>query len=237
MDAAATSGQFVLMCNLYSVTKGQGAIRDAYRVMTDRAGNMPPLPGIFPDQMAPVVRHRRDGRELAMLRWGFPCPPSVPGNRFVTNVRNTDSPYWRSWLGPEWRCLVPATAFCEYAPGKPAVPHWFALGRDRPLFAFAGLWRPWTGTRGTKADPVHAEHHLFAFLTCAANRDVAPIHAAAMPVVLTTEAECDTWLNGALPDALRLQRPLPDGLLGVVARGEKQDPEASAPAPAQAVLL
>jgi putative SOS response-associated peptidase YedK len=31
-----------------------------------------------------------------------------------------------------------------------------ALDHDRPLFAFAGLWRPWTGTRGTKAEPLLA---------------------------------------------------------------------------------
>lgn len=81
----------VHICNLYSVTKGQQAIRDAFRVMTDHAGNLPSLPGIFPDQMAPVVRHGADGRELAMLRWGFPSPPGVPGNRVVTNIRNTGS--------------------------------------------------------------------------------------------------------------------------------------------------
>jgi putative SOS response-associated peptidase YedK len=73
--------------HLYRVTKGQAAIRDAFRAMVDRTGNMPPLPGIFSDQMAPVVRHGADSRELAMLRWGFPCPPSVPGNRAVTNGR------------------------------------------------------------------------------------------------------------------------------------------------------
>lgn len=75
------------MCNLYSVTKGQKAMRELYRAMTDRTGNMPPLPGIFPDQMAPVVRSGADGRELVTVRWGFPCPPSVPGNRAVTNIR------------------------------------------------------------------------------------------------------------------------------------------------------
>ena len=121
------------MCNLYSVTKGQQAIRELYRAMVDRTGNMPPLPGIFPDQMAPVVRSGGAGRELVMMRWGFPCPPSVPGNRAVTNIRNTASNYWRAWMKPENRCLVPATSFCEYAPGKPAVPHWFALGEDRPI--------------------------------------------------------------------------------------------------------
>ena len=155
------------MCNLYSVTKGQQAIREAFRAMTDRTGNLPPLPGIFPDQMAPVIRQGADGRELAMLRWGFPSPPGVPGNRPVTNIRNVGSSYWRAWMKPEYRCLVPATSFCEYTTGKPAVPTWFALGADRPLFAFAGLWRPWTGIRGIKADPAEGEHHLFAFLTCA----------------------------------------------------------------------
>lgn len=45
------------MCNLYSITKGQQAIRDLYRVMDDRTGNLPPLPGIFPDYAAPIVRH------------------------------------------------------------------------------------------------------------------------------------------------------------------------------------
>ena len=211
------------MCNLYSVTKGPQAIREAFGAMVDRSGNLPSLPGIFPDQMAPVVRNGAEGRELAMLRWGFPAPPGVGGNRPVTNVRNTKSGYWRAWMGVEHRCLVPATSFCEYAPGKPATPHWFALGEDRPLFAFAGLWRPWTGRRGTKAEPAEGEHQLFAFLTCEANGVVAPIHPKAMPVMLTTGEEFDTWLAAPAENALRLQRPLPDGLLAVVATGRKED--------------
>jgi hypothetical protein len=40
------------------------------RAMRDTTGNLPPLPGIFPDYMAPVVRNALDGvRELAMARW------------------------------------------------------------------------------------------------------------------------------------------------------------------------
>ena len=124
----------------------------------------PPLPGVFPDQMASVVRDGAGGRELTMMRWGFPPPPGVPGNRAVTNIRDIGSVYWRAWMGPANRCLVLMLAFCEYAAGKSAVPHWFALGEDRPLFAFGGLWRPWTAVRGTKADPTEGEHELFAFL-------------------------------------------------------------------------
>ena len=36
------------MCNLYSITKGQQAIRQFAGAMHDRTGNMPPLPGIYP---------------------------------------------------------------------------------------------------------------------------------------------------------------------------------------------
>ena len=62
------------ICNLYSVTKGQQAIRELYRAMHDRTGNMPPLPGVFPDYAAPIVRNTPDGRELTMARWGMPSP-------------------------------------------------------------------------------------------------------------------------------------------------------------------
>ena len=217
------------MCNLYSVTSSQQAIAEAFGAMTDQTGNLPALPGIFPDTKAPVVRNGPAGRELAMARWGFPAPPGTPGNRAVTNIRNTGSSYWRAWMAPAWRCLVPATAFCEYAAGRPAVPHWFALDEDRPLFAFAGLWRPWTGVRGTKAEPDEGEHHLFAFLTCAPNAVVAPIHPKAMPVILTTPEQRDAWLTAPIPEALSLQRPLTDGQLRVVARGEKQDPPSNQP--------
>jgi len=40
------------LCNLYSVTKGQQAIREFTGAMHDRTGNLPPLYGIFPDNAA-----------------------------------------------------------------------------------------------------------------------------------------------------------------------------------------
>jgi putative SOS response-associated peptidase YedK len=68
------------MCNLYSLTKGQQAIRELTRTMTDRTGNLPSLPGIFPDQAAPILRNQPEGRELTMARWGMPsfAPASSP---------------------------------------------------------------------------------------------------------------------------------------------------------------
>jgi putative SOS response-associated peptidase YedK len=213
------------MCNLYSVTSTQAAIRQLARAMRDIAGNVPPLPSIFPDQMAPVVAGDHEGiRTLIQMRWGLPGPPSA-GTHPVTNIRNTQSRWWTPWLSkPAHRCLVPVTSFCEYdhRSGR-AVPVWFALDENRPLFFFAGIWRTWQGVRGTKAAPVERDHLLFAFLTTEPNAEVAPIHAKAMPVLLLDEAARETWLTGSLEAALALQRPAPDDALRIVATGSKKD--------------
>jgi putative SOS response-associated peptidase YedK len=74
------------MCNLYSLTKGQAAIREWFSAQHDRTGNLPLFPAIFPDQLAPIVR--------VMARWGMPAPPQF-GGAPVTNIRNLGSPHWR----------------------------------------------------------------------------------------------------------------------------------------------
>ena len=40
--------------------------------------------------------------------------------------------------------------------------------------------------------------------------------------------EFDLWLESETAEALKLQRPLPDGMLDIVARGEKEDPPVEA---------
>jgi putative SOS response-associated peptidase YedK len=103
------------MCNLYSITSNQAAIIALFRVINSYVGNLAPMPGVFPDYPAPVIRNSEGGREMAMMRWGMPSPPRTGGPP-VTNIRNTSSPHWRIWLKPENRCLVPANSFAEYAP-------------------------------------------------------------------------------------------------------------------------
>jgi putative SOS response-associated peptidase YedK len=211
------------MCNLYSMTKNQDAIRRLFNVQHDRTGNMPPLPGIFPDYLAPIVRSTPDGRELIMGRWGMPGPPQY-GGALTTNIRNVKSAHWRVWLRPANRCVVPFTSFCEYADTKPRkTPTWFALSDSRPLAFFAGIWTTWHGKRGTKANPVEGEHLLYGFLTTGANAEVGAIHPKAMPVILRTPDEIDAWLMCPAEDVPTMQRPLPDYALKIVAMGEKED--------------
>jgi putative SOS response-associated peptidase YedK len=100
------------VCNLYSITTNQEAIIRLFRVMNRYVGNLPPMPGVFPDYPAPVVRKSGAEREMVMMRLGVPPPPKF-GGAPVTNIRNTSSAHWRGWLKPENRCSVPITSFAN----------------------------------------------------------------------------------------------------------------------------
>jgi putative SOS response-associated peptidase YedK len=237
------------MCNLYSVTKGQAAIIALVRAVRDRTGNLPSLPGIFPDYMAPIVRIGQDGkREMVMARWGMPSSQKglldaatkradklrakgkevsdfkellrMEPDGGVTNIRNTASKHWKRWLGVENRCLVPFTSFSEFNKGMGGNV-WFAFDESRPLAFFAGIWTPWTSVRKVKEGETTNE--LFGFLTTEPNDVVGAIHSKAMPVILCEHDQIDTWLTAPEEEALKLQRPLPDGVLKIVATGPRKD--------------
>lgn len=214
------------MCNLYSVTTNQEAIRALARFVGQSIGNLPPLPGVFPDYWAPIARNGQHGRELAKARWGMPTPPQHLGARKsdpgITNIRNVNSSHWRIWLGVEHRCVVPFTSFSENEalPDGTHPPMWFAFDESRPLAFFAGIWATCTSVRKVKEGPTRND--LFGFLTTEPNAEVGAVHPKAMPVILRTSAEVDTWLSAPWAEAKALQRPLEDGALQVVARGDRE---------------
>jgi hypothetical protein len=45
------------MCNLYSITTNQAAIVALFRVVNRYVGNLPPMPSVFPNYPAQVIRN------------------------------------------------------------------------------------------------------------------------------------------------------------------------------------
>ena len=185
------------MCNLYSHTRSQDAIRALTKALRDTTGNLPSQPSIFPDYTAPIVRNAPDGvRELCMARWDMPSSQfgimEAAKNRAskleakgqtvdfkellrmepdlgTTNIRNTKSKHWKRWLGEANRCVVPFTSFSEF--NKAAGGDiWFALNETRPLAFFAGIWTNWTSVRKVKEG--ETTNDLYGFLTTEPNDEV-----------------------------------------------------------------
>jgi hypothetical protein len=62
---------------------------------------------------------------------------------------------------------------------------------------------------------------------CQITEPIHTIHPKAMPMVLKTREEIDVWINAPAADVLKLQRPVADNTLKIVAKGTKKTGEAS----------
>lgn len=217
------------MCNRYaSDIRKAGKERDYYGFDEWSETRINPMLGnavleVFPKSYGPVIKLNESGElEWAKMRWGLPGPPQF-GSAPVTNIRNIKSPHWRPLLGAQHRCLVPFTAFSEYEDNTPKGKkqiRWFAPP-DRSMLFFAGISGEWHGDYGSKKEPNVGTHKLFSFLTTEANDLVRPVHAKAMPVILTNMFECKQWLN-APPDQIEAiqARVLPPEALEIVGDDE-----------------
>lgn len=167
------------MCNLYSMNRTREEVVKLAGALSDLTSNQPPLPGLFPDYAAPIVRIERGEKIVASARWGLPSPAFALQGRnsdpSVTNVRNTKSAHWKRWLTPAHRCLVPFTSFSEpeTLPDGTKTIAWFALDESRPISFFAGVFvSQWKSVRKVKEG--ETTNDFFAFLTCDPNADVKP---------------------------------------------------------------
>jgi putative SOS response-associated peptidase YedK len=190
------------MCNLYSITTNQAAISALFRVVNRYIGNLAPMPGVFPDYKGKPV----DFKDLLRME----------PDGGTTNIRNVKSKHWTRWLGVENRCVVPFNSFSEVNRVE-GGDIWFALDESRPLACFAGIWTRWTSVRKVKEG--ETTNDIYAFLTTEPNAEVGAVHPKAMPVILTTPEEV---MTAPAEEALKLQRPLTDGFLRIVARGVKE---------------
>lgn len=202
------------MTALYRLDADARAIGRAFGVAT---ANDPWAGGyVAPGSFAPVITAGREfiagpgsshqpWRMVPRL-WGVPPPPSAAeATRPVLRVRNCDSPFWTGNLrNPEFRCLVPATAFMEWGAGRDREgkrhQHWFGTG-DQPIFALAGVWKD-------------SEVPSFALLTCAPNAALKAVGRDAMPVILPPDRGAwRIWLHGGWDSASALLQPYSSSLM------------------------
>jgi putative SOS response-associated peptidase YedK len=200
---------------------------DGQRQMRNMRWGMPSSKRALMD----AATKRADGLRKKGTEFEFGELLKLEPDKGTTNVRNTTSEktgqtnaHWRPWLGPANRCLVPFTSFAEPDQDGEGTRQniWFALSDARPLAFFAGIWTPHACVRMKSKG--WEEIEAYGFLTTDSAEPVKTYHRKAMPVILTSEADCDLWLSGgSWEDVRHLQRPLPEGALKVVERGVRKD--------------
>jgi putative SOS response-associated peptidase YedK len=133
------------MCNLYSITTNQAATIALFRVMNRYVSNLPPMPGVFPDYPALVIRNTDAGTEMVTMCWGNAAAAAHGRADGHEHSQHVVTSLARLAEAGEPLPIAPAKSFAEYTPEpnpetkKDGV--WFAINQDRPLFAFDDVQR------------------------------------------------------------------------------------------------
>jgi putative SOS response-associated peptidase YedK len=194
------------MCNLYTAKKSAAEIAATFGAQAPLGLNLPEE--VYPGYPGLVLREAADGRRLESMVWGFPLrlrgmkPESKP--KPVNNIADLTKPMWSGLARrPQWRCIIPLTAFAEAEGAKGAKTRTWLSVKGQPVAAWAGLWRV-----SEEWGPVYSG----VMTDC--NEAVRPIHDR-MPVLLLPH-EVDLWLRGSFDEAVALQaRCFPDELIEV----------------------
>lgn len=210
------------MCNLYTVRQSAAEVAAHFGVANPLASNAGEE--VYPGYPGLVVREDAGARVMQSMAWGFPHRPKnmAPTSKPipVNNIAELDG---RFWVGiarkPQWRCLIPVTAFAEAeGPKGGKTRTWFNV-KGQPIFAWAGLWRisdEWgPGYSGAMTD---------------CNEAIRPVHDR-MPVLLMPD-EYDLWLRGSFDDVFPLtKRCFPDDDIEMVRTNDPwRKPKAAKPA-------
>ena len=187
------------MCGRAAFAHGLDEVREAFSIAD--APGVPALPPRYnapPSSPAYVVGYnpRARRRGVVVMKWGL-VPRWWPGTlkaapKPANAVCETagEKPTFRDSFRAR-RCLVPASGFYEWGPGK--VPHHFRPAVPGGLFALGGVWDVWE----TPEADAGGKLFTFAVLTTRPNGAVGAVHAR-MPVIVPP-ADWGAWLDPATP--------------------------------------
>ena len=190
------------MCNLYSEKVSYRQLFDEFSQLRlplvfpppEAAPNLEPLEEVRPTDLAPVIRPRDEGVELARLKWGF--APAAPKRPPVINFRSEGRRFGRG------RCLVPASAFYEFTGTKYPKTRWRFTVPGEDWFCLAGLSR--SAQEGWPES--------FTLLTTEPGPDMKPYHDR--QVVVVPRGLWRAWLDPEA-DASEILKAGPAGSLAV----------------------
>lgn len=195
------------MCGRYGLTEPD-KVEKRFKVTRKAQLDLRPNWNAAPSQTMPIIRLADGERELIEQRWGFNMEfKGVKKPLFNTRADKAFGNFWKKQT-IEHRCLIPANYFFEWQRhGKDKTPYVISLP-DMELYAFAGIWREWTGDDGVKFD-------AFSIITTEPNAEMTPIHNR-MPVILHKDEE-EAWLSfDTTPDQINeLMLPSEDGRLSM----------------------
>ena len=201
------------MCNLYTERLGADAVAAHFNVKMPDIARFNVPEEVYPGYPGAVVRESEGRCTLQSMVWGFPLRlKTMPPTAKPKPVNNIADLRKGMWIGlarkPQWRCLIPLTAFAEAEGEKGRKTRtWFTL-KDQPMFAWAGLWR--------QSDEWGA---VYSGVMSDCNEAIRPVHNR-MPVLLLAH-EYDQWLNGSFDEVAAFQdRCFPDDLIEVTRTSE-----------------
>lgn len=194
------------MCNLYTVRKSAAEVAAHFGVDVPDIGPFNVPDEVYPGYPGMVVREEGGRRVMQSMVWGFPLrlktmsPTAKP--KPVNNIADLRKGMWIGLARkPQWRCLIPVTEFAEAeGPKGGKTRTWFSV-KDRPVFAWAGLWR-------------QSEEwgDVYSGVMTDCNEAIRPVHDR-MPVLLH-ESEYGKWLGGSFDEIVGFQeRCFPDELI------------------------
>jgi putative SOS response-associated peptidase YedK len=214
------------MCGRYGRRGDKQYIAEHYRVRDWEDSGLP-YPYEFganldcrPGSIQPVVTLDNDGREMALMRWGFNL--TIQGKKktvFNTKSENVlESKLWKKRFA-ETRCIIPASSFYEWQKidGKTGPKFEISVpGRD--LIGFAGLWGNWTNPKTGEWEKT------FSIFTTTPNDAMRPFHDR-QPVILEP-SEYEEWLTPSERPPVHLLRIFPEDQMAITKAADAPEPKA-----------